>query len=432
MSITPRKYHTPSGWNAIARHRAAPRGPVQGDLQARFAVVGAGYAGLAAASALALRYPDERIVLLDAGQPAESSSGRNSGFMLDLPYAKIASGSDPAVRDWQARLLAHGMQHLRTLVEEGGIDCGWQAIGHYKAATTALGAQNLEALTRTLDAHGVHYRRLAPGEIKDKLGTARYTAALWLRNCTLVQPAELVHGLVDTLPPNVDLYTDSPVSGLRRRQGYELQVGPHRVRARQVLLCVGTELPAFGHAASRQLAVFTYAGLTRALTDSEAAALGGAADWGVTPVERLEATSRKVGGRRYMLRLGFSYKSELAPEAVRTMLQAGLRERYPGLPADAFEHAWGGAVGMTRNDAPIVRQLAEGLHAVAGCNASGILKMTALGSLLADHATGVRSPLLDETLQRSRPGFIPPEPIRRLAFEWSLRRMRRELAEPTS
>ena len=402
---------------------------MQTDLRARFAIVGAGYAGLAAARALALRHPDERIVLLDAGQPAESSSGRNSGFMLDLPYAKISSGSDPAVRDWQVRLLAHGMQHLRSAIEAGDIDCGWQAIGHYKAATTALGAQNLEALTHTLDAHGVHYRRLAPREIKSELGTPHYTAALWLRNCTLVQPAELVHGLVGTLPPNVDLYTDSPVDGLRQRQGYELRVGPHCVRARQVLLCVGTELSAFGHAGSRQLTVFTYAGLTRALTDGEAAGLGGAADWGITPVERLEATSRKLGGQRYMLRLGFSYKSELAPQQVQAMLQTGLRERYPGLPADAFEHVWGGAVGMTRNDAPIVRQLAKGLHAVAGCNASGILKMTALGSLLADHATGVRSPLLDETLQRSHPGFIPPEPVRRLAFEWSLRRMRRELAE---
>lgn len=424
--IAHRGYASPSGWNAIARSQAS-RTPLGVDLTVGFVVVGAGYAGLAAAQSLAERFPDEKIVLLDSGRPGEGSSGRNSGFMIELPFAKISAGSDPAQRDWQTRLLGYGMRALRDAVDAGGFQCDWQDIGHYKAATTAGGSRKLAALVRTLDAHGVAYRKLSNDDILRELGTSHYTAAIWLHHCTLVQPAELVHGLLAALPDNVETYFETPVTHLRRTQRYELCAGGHLVKARRVLLCVNTDLPGFGYAKYRQLTAYTYAGLTRELTPAESARLGDATDWGVTPVERLEATSRKVSGNRLMLRAGFSYKRELDSSQVRAALTASVIARYPGLPQDVLEHTWGGAVSLTRNDAPILRQLSDGLYAVSGCNASGILKMTALGRMLAELATESHSPLLDETLAFSRPAFIPPDPIRRMAVSMQIQRFQREL-----
>ncbi len=420
------RYASPSGWNAIAR-RPASHTRLNADVTASFVVVGAGYAGLAAARDLAERFPDDKILLLDAGRPGEGSSGRNSGFMIDLPFAKISGSSDPEQRDWQTRLLGYGRRALREAVDAAGIRCDWRDIGHYKAATTVGGSRKLAALAGTLDAHGVEYRMLTPDDIRRELGTSHYTAAIWLRHCALVQPAELVHGLLAALPGNVQACFETPVTDLRRTQMYELCAGGHRVKARCVLLCVNTDLPGFGYAKYRQLTAYTYAGLTRELTAAESSRLGDGPDWGVTPVERLEATSRKVSGNRLMLRVGFSYKHELEPRRVRAALTASLMARYPGLSPDAFEHAWGGAVSLTRNDAPILRQLADGLYAVSGCNASGILKMTALGHLLAELACGTHSSLLGETLVFSRPSFIPPDPIRRLAVGMQMQRFQREL-----
>ena len=75
----------PAAWNCILGEQPKPR-QLDEDQSADFAVVGAGFAGLAAARRLTQLAPGSRILMLDAGRIAEGASGRNSGFMIDLPH----------------------------------------------------------------------------------------------------------------------------------------------------------------------------------------------------------------------------------------------------------------------------------------------------------------------------------------------------------
>ncbi|MCP5088262.1 MAG: FAD-dependent oxidoreductase, partial [Rhodobacteraceae bacterium] len=74
-----------NGWSAILSPRAA-KPALSGDFTADWIVLGAGYAGLAAARRLAENCPDQEIALIDAGEVGENASGRNSGFAIDLPH----------------------------------------------------------------------------------------------------------------------------------------------------------------------------------------------------------------------------------------------------------------------------------------------------------------------------------------------------------
>ncbi|UHL62996.1 FAD-binding oxidoreductase [Paralcaligenes sp. KSB-10] len=396
-------------------------------MHAKYLVVGAGYAGLAAARRLAELFPDETIVVLDATRPAENASGRNSGFMIDLPYAKIDSRSSPEQSQWQINLLRSGQRLLRDWVDAHNIECGWSKAGHYKAATSDFGIGQLKAVEATLEKNRIPFRRLAPRQIRSELGSSHYKRAIWLQNCTLVQPAELVNGLIGSLPKNVTVFFDTPVSAISRGSPYTVTANNHEISAEFIFLCANTGLPFFGHAKYRQLTMYTYAGLSRELSDAESAAFGGAAEWGVTPVERLEATSRKIDGRRFMLRAGFSYKHELPTDQVKRHLSGMLLARYPDMPADLFEYVWGGAVSLTRNGDPVYERFGEKIHGVSGCNASGILKMTMLGTLLVDGVFGLDSELLDQTRRFSHPNFIPPDPIRRMAVNMSIRKIRQQM-----
>src|SRR5690606_29412217 len=327
----------------------------------------------------------------------------------------------------QTRIMAMGQQLLEQAVARHTISCDWHTAGHYKAATTPYGVMQLRQLRQTLAANRIAYRQLAAGDIRDELGTSHYLDAIWLSQCTLVQPAELVNGLVSSLPENVQSYFGCPVSGITGDNPYLVQAGMFRICAATVLLAVNTLLPTFGHAKYRQLAMYTYAGLSKPLEGRYCQLLGNQEQWGVTPVEQLEATSRKTADNRLLLRAGFSYRSELAPEAVRRILQVKLKARYPDAPDDMFEHAWGGAVSLTRNGEPVLGQFGRRLYAVSGCNASGILKMTALGSLLADMACDIDSPVLQESRIHCRPNFIPPEPLRAVAVNLNLQKLKRQL-----
>lgn len=90
-----------AAWNAILPSRAATA-PLTATITADFTVIGAGFAGLAAARRLVQLNPTARIVLLDAGHVGEAASGRISGFMIDLPHELTSedyagSGNDAAV-----------------------------------------------------------------------------------------------------------------------------------------------------------------------------------------------------------------------------------------------------------------------------------------------------------------------------------------------
>lgn len=421
-------YASRSGWNAVARNCVNGL-RLEQDIRAKYLIVGAGYAGLAAARRLAELHPDETVVVLDALPPAENASGRNSGFMIDLPYAKIDARSSPDQADWQIALLQAGLRTLKEQVDAHGIECGWAQHGHYKAATTEFGQGALREVQAVLRSNQVPFRVLDAGAIQAELGSQFYRAAIWLPSCTLVQPAELVNGLVRTLPPNVQIFFNTPVESISSHSPYVVAANGREIRAEFVLLCVNTDLPAFGRARYRQLTMYTYAGLSRELSPAEAAAFGAGDDWGVTPVERLEATSRKIAGKRVMFRAGFSYKREAPLEEVRRDLSRVVSVRYPALGRDLLEHVWAGAVSLTRNGDPIFERYGEKLYGVSGCNASGILKMTALGTLLADAMLGVPSGLLESTRRHSHPSFIPPDPIRRMAVNLNIRKLKRELGD---
>ena len=57
-----------------------------GDKACDWLIIGAGFAGLAAAYRLKQQRPNDHIVILEAKQIAHGPAGRNSGFMIDLPH----------------------------------------------------------------------------------------------------------------------------------------------------------------------------------------------------------------------------------------------------------------------------------------------------------------------------------------------------------
>ena len=73
-----------------------------GAIQSDFAIVEAGYAGLAVARRLGELLPDCRILLLDAGRVGNNAAGRSSGFAIDQAHnirAKDFAGVIDAERE---------------------------------------------------------------------------------------------------------------------------------------------------------------------------------------------------------------------------------------------------------------------------------------------------------------------------------------------
>lgn len=81
-----------NGWNRILPPRT-PQPPLNGEQRADWAVVGAGYAGLAAARRLAENRPQDRIVLLEAGSIPRPCARRSARLTTTRPSIRPAACS---------------------------------------------------------------------------------------------------------------------------------------------------------------------------------------------------------------------------------------------------------------------------------------------------------------------------------------------------
>jgi len=113
------------GFNALLPPRAASA-PAKGDITADYVVVGAGYTGLAAARRLAQLQPQARIIVIEATEVGEGSSGRNSGFASPRDLPSGPSAADLRRAEALNRFTEEGWAWLMAPIEAHGID--WRAV----------------------------------------------------------------------------------------------------------------------------------------------------------------------------------------------------------------------------------------------------------------------------------------------------------------
>src|SRR5215469_4666596 len=230
----------PSLWAATAPPAPATP-PLESPARADVCVIGAGYAGLSTALALAER--GVQTLVLEAREPGWGGSGRNGGQVIPgLKYdpdeietmfgpergprlVDFAGGAADAVFDLIAR---HRMEvpHARS---------GWIQ-GAHSAATVELVKRRAGEWQR----RGADVAFLDKGETDRHLGTTQYLASWIDRRGGAVQPLAYTRGLVRAaLAAGAVIHGESPATGLARRDGKWIVTtrGGASVSADQVVMC---------------------------------------------------------------------------------------------------------------------------------------------------------------------------------------------------
>jgi glycine/D-amino acid oxidase-like deaminating enzyme len=374
--------------------------------------------------------PNERVVVLDAGAVAMGSAGRNSGFAVGIPLS-LAMGAKDSLGKVNQRQLALSRQcfvWLERIVHEERIECGWTRAGRHYAAASDGGLRALDGVMQQFDSIGLPAERLDAQAVRARLGTGYYRGAVFDPHCALLQPAAFVRGLADRLPASVTLHENSRVTEWSGRgDSHTLRTATGTVRARRVIWATHTDIDAFTPLGNRYVTLYTCAGVTPLLTDEELGS-GDLREWGVLPALRAGSTVRRLADGRILLRSLWSYGRQLSAREVRQGLQPLLAARFPRAAAKGFEYVWGGPLSITRKGEPYLAEFRPGAFAFTGCNGSGIVKGSAYGRLLAEMACNQHSEELHAVLKESRAGWIPPEPIRRIAVNFALARNARNAA----
>jgi len=408
-------YPDKCGWNAMLPARR-PTPPASGAITAKYAIVGAGFTGLAAARRLNELDPDADIVMLEATTVGEGSSARNSGF---LTPADIAGSVDPSAVEkniLRNRYVTDGFNDLLALITRHGIDCDLHQTGRIKAAATASGETSVRDLLAIVKALNVPHVLLDADQLRARIGTSYYRLGLFTEIGNLVQPAALIRGLADALPAAVQLYEQSPVLAIRRQGRWRLDTTDARITADTVIMAANSSIKSFGYLRDCLVTIYTYAAITKAMSSADSARLGEMSAWGLLPAHRLGTTLRRVGTDRFLVRSLYSYERGISPEHASSELLARFHRRYPELAHIDFDHIWGGTTALTMNGSPFWGRIDDDLYTSAGCNGSGIVKGTVLGKRLAEFIRG-QNVAPDLVAAYGNANWIAPEPFRMLGFK---------------
>jgi glycine/D-amino acid oxidase-like deaminating enzyme len=404
------------GWNAMLPKRA-PRSPLQTDLVVDYAIIGAGYTGLAIARRLHELDPQARIAVFEASTVGEGSSARNSGFTGSevLPRTATLAGAEKARR--QTALMSESFDWLKDIIETAGIECDLQKVGSIRGAATEAGEASLRHVAEVAKANGISHSVLSRNEIAERIGSDYYRFGVYLNDTYLLQPAALIRGLADALPTDIAFYENTAVQRLKRNGGrWELLTDGGVVRARNVALANNGFIRRFGYLKLRMTTIFTYAAVTHPVSEADLGHLGQSPAWGLLPSHRLGTTLRRIGRDRLMVRSLYAHENEVPMDEAIAKLRDRFVRRWPTLAHVGLEYVWGGTTAFTMNGAPWWGKLEDGLFASGGCNGSGIAKGTMLGRHLAELMLGIGDPAKISSAMGTA-SLIAPEPFRSIGFQ---------------
>jgi glycine/D-amino acid oxidase-like deaminating enzyme len=414
-----------SGWTAILPARSV-QAPLQHDVECDYLIVGAGFAGLSAALRLQQLEPQASIVIVEAVEVAQGPSGRNSGFMIDLPHGLTTgsyAGDDSRDRRY-IRMNRAAIEFATSVARQ--FEFPAEAIGisgKVNAAACAIGTRNNREYATHLDRLGEAYEMLDARAMQDLCGSDYYQDGLRTPGTAILQPAIYIRAFADALiqHANCQLYENSPVTEFSRNADrWNVRTKQGSVSAARVILAVNGLIETFGFYQHRLMHINLYASMTRALSKSEIEELGGASRWGFTPSDPIGSTVRRIdgtGGSRLIIRNRCTYEGsmelpqnrlqQIKPDHERTFYA-----RFPMLRNVEMEYCWSGRLCLSRNDVWAVGELDQGLYSACCQNGLGVSRGTIAGIVAAEMACDFdNESLIPDYQAEVAPKRLYPEPF---------------------
>ncbi len=413
----------PAAWTCIlASDKGHPE--LSQNRSCEWLVIGAGFAGLSAARRLQVKRPKDRIIVLEAQALAEGPSGRNSGFMIDLPHDLSSKdyGSDLNLDRITISQNRYAIDFARKTVSELALPReSFQEIGKINAAATGTGFSHNMDYSSHLSKLGEVWEHYDSKTMEEITGSKYYIGGLFTPGTVMLQPALYVRSLgKKLLSKRLEIFEKSPVISLKRSGSDWCTITPKgTIFSPKVILATNGHLESFGYFKRRLVHLFTYGSMTKPLHREEKLLLGGRDNWGLTSADPLGSTVRRIrfnSEDRIVIRNSVTYEPKMRPEnnKLNSIYEAHLksfRSRFPQLSRTQMEYKWGGHLTLSLNKVPAFAEVESGLFTACCQNGLGTVKGTLHGIAASDYALGEKNEIVSQLLKADYPQKLPPEPI---------------------
>jgi len=365
----------------------APYTPTLLDAQrATVAIIGGGLTGLGAA--LTLARAGVNVALLEAESIGWGASGRNGGQIhvgqrRDQLWLERVMGRDDAHKLWDLALDAR--TDLDTLVSAEHIDCGMTP-GHlhldHKPQFVAETRAYVDHLNTVYGYESI--RAVGRDEARALVASADYYGGSLDTRSGHLHPLNLTLGLAHAAQrAGATLFTQSAARQIERMgSGWTVSTARGALHADTVILAGDGTLKGLNRAVdARVMPINNFVAVTAPLGEAQAQAIIRRA-YAVSDSRFVVYYFRMTPDHRLLFGGGENYSYRF-PADIAGFVRPHIARVFPQLRDVALDYAWGGALGITANRMPLVREIEPGLFTAAGYSGLGLILAPYFGKILA-------------------------------------------------
>ncbi len=397
------------------------------DTHADVVIIGGGFTGASTAYHLSRRFPERRIVLLEARLLANGGSGRNGGLMLN--WINGVHSPDPEHARMIFDTTRSGIDLIEGIIREHGLDVRYQRNGCLELYTKPARAEAAAKEAESFRAAGIPVEFLSGGELERRFRAAGVEGALYDPTAGQLDGVSYLRALRPLLlKQGVAIHENSPVVGIEEGATITVRTPRAAVKAKAMVLATNAYTGLLGYFKSYLFPLHSHVMATRPLDAGER----GAAGWGEVAgfsddLDRIAyggiTTAGEIvfgGGGNAAYSYRFGGRTSFPGDASRSFraIEKRLHDYLPSLNGVEVARRWSGAVAltMTRVCAMGVRGAHRNVYYAFGYSGHGVALANLAGRVLCDIYSD------DDERWRALPFYmprlapIPPEPFRWLGY----------------
>ena len=370
----------------VSAVEAPATAPLAESARVDVAVIGAGYAGITAA--LALANGAARVAVLEAGALGVGGSGLNGGQVipgLKNSPSELMAMLGPERGEAVIRFTMGCADVVFDLVQRHGIDCDAQRRGWIQAAVSPAAWPVMQRRAAESNQWGGDAMVLDAQQTQALIGShAGAYCGGWLnRRAGTVHPLNYLYGLVRAAQSaGAMIHTGSRAVDIKGNSGrwqVTLAHGP-TLTADKVLVCTNAYADDLWPGLRQTM-------LAAASLQIATAPLPEAVLAGIMPQRQAVSDARRVmnyyriGPRGQFMIGGRGPFRQAQPRHFQELVRDAHR-LFPQLRGVPIGNCWAGRVALTRDFLPHIHQPKSGVWLALGCNGRGIGLMSALGTAL--------------------------------------------------
>lgn len=399
---------------------------LQGQTTADVVIIGGGFTGISTAWHLSRRFPQKRIVLLEAKRIGNGASGRNGGQLLN--WINGVDHDDPALTTQTYQTTQRGIDQVISLIRTEKLDVPYRMMGSFEWFTDSRRAEAAQKEVERLNSWGIPLRWVGQGEI------GRYTQATGVVGGIYDPGTGMLHGVallqaMRAKMPEVAIYEHSPVLQITEGRQIRVKTPQGEVVANAMVLATNGYTPRLGYFRHTLFPLHTHAIATAAQSSEDWAKAG----WGpftsfCDDRDRISyggispAGSLIFGGggnAAYAYRWGnaTSYP-EASAKRGHDFVTKRLHHYMPNIANLPIQYRWTGTLGITMDRCCAMGVMGEyqNVYYALGYSGHGVTLANLAGEVLCDLYSGDHARWKDQPFYNRRLLPIPGEPFRYVGY----------------